>query len=117
MHSGQLTGFARYTYQVKFFILTNCLVLCRLIDCVTDPVGPGRSFLSQPSTLKNYKTGYYVSKVYPRYSMEKWQEAGEPTARQVLREKTQEMMSNLPIPEDHDDLMAKGEEFIKERSA
>lgn len=76
-------------------------------------VGPGRSFLSQPSTLKNYKSGYYVSRVYPRYSMEKWQEAGQPTARQVLREKTRALMAALPVPEDHADLIGKGEEFIR----
>ena len=76
-------------------------------------VGPGRSFLNQPSTLKNYKTGYYVSRVYPRYSMEKWLEAGAPPARQVLREKTQDLLANLPVPDDHDELMGKGEEFIR----
>ncbi|MBI5352451.1 MAG: trimethylamine methyltransferase family protein [Chloroflexi bacterium] len=76
-------------------------------------VGPGRSFLSQPSTLKNYKKGYYVSNVYPRYSMEKWQSAGEPPARQVLREKTQDLLASLPVPADHDDLMGQGEEFIE----
>ena len=75
-------------------------------------VGPGKSFLSQPSTLKNYKTGYYVSKVYPRYSMEKWQEAGAPTARQVLREKTQDLMASASAPDDHAEFIGKGEEFI-----
>jgi trimethylamine--corrinoid protein Co-methyltransferase len=76
-------------------------------------VGPGKSFLNQPSTLKNYKTGYYVSRVYPRYSMENWQKAGEPPARQVLRERTQELLASALAPEDHDELMRKGEAFIK----
>jgi trimethylamine:corrinoid methyltransferase-like protein len=78
-------------------------------------VGPGKSFLNQPSTLKNYKSGYYVSRVYPRYSMEAWQKAGEPPARQVLREKTREALATAPAPEDHDELITKGEEFIKTR--
>ena len=76
-------------------------------------VGPGRSFLNQPSTLKNYKTGYYVSGVYPRYSMEKWQDAGAPPARQVLRQKTQDFMAATTAPEDFEDFIGKGEEFIK----
>jgi trimethylamine--corrinoid protein Co-methyltransferase len=75
-------------------------------------VGPGGNFLNQPSTLKNYKNGYYASSVYPHYSMEKWQEAGSPTARQVLREKTQDLMASAPAPDDHEELMGKGEEFI-----
>ncbi len=78
-------------------------------------VGPGKSFLNQPSTLKNYKTGYYVSGVYPRYSMEKWMDAGQPPARQVLRQKTQDLMASAPAPEEYDEFIAKGEEFIKQR--
>lgn len=76
-------------------------------------VGPGGSFLNQPSTLKNYKNGYYVSGVYPRYSMEKWLAVGAPPARQVLREKTRELLAAAPIPEDHGELIGKGEEFLK----
>jgi trimethylamine---corrinoid protein Co-methyltransferase len=76
-------------------------------------VGPGKSFLNQPSTLRNYKSGYYVSGVYPRYSMEKWLEAGAPPASQVLREKTQDLMKSAPKPEDFDEFIAKGEKFIE----
>ncbi|MFZ5909794.1 MAG: trimethylamine methyltransferase family protein [Chloroflexota bacterium] len=78
-------------------------------------VGPGGSFLSSPSTLKNYKKGYYVSGVYPRWTMEKWQAEGQPDARQVLREKTRALLADLPAPEDYEDVMAKGEAFIASR--
>ncbi|HCR69823.1 MAG TPA: hypothetical protein DIW23_00135 [Anaerolineae bacterium] len=78
-------------------------------------VGPGKNFLNQPSTLRNYKNGYYISGVYPHYSMEKWQEAGSPPARQVLREKTQDLMRSASAPEEYDEFIAKGERFIKER--
>jgi trimethylamine--corrinoid protein Co-methyltransferase len=74
--------------------------------------GAGGSFLTAPSTLKNYKSGYYVPRVYPRYTMEKWQEAGQPSADKVLREKTRDLLSSAPKPEDHDELTGKGEEFI-----
>jgi trimethylamine:corrinoid methyltransferase-like protein len=76
-------------------------------------VGPGKSFLSQPSTLRNYKTGYYVSGVYPRYSMEKWMDAGSPPARQVLRQKTQDLMASASAPDDFEEFIGKGEEFIR----
>jgi trimethylamine---corrinoid protein Co-methyltransferase len=78
-------------------------------------VGPGKNFLNQPSTLRNYKNGYYISNVYPHYSMEKWQEAGSPPARQVLREKTQDLMKSAPYPEEYDEFIAKGERFINKR--
>ncbi|HET7142612.1 MAG TPA: trimethylamine methyltransferase family protein, partial [Anaerolineales bacterium] len=76
-------------------------------------VGPGKNFLNQPSTLRNYKSGYYVSNVYPHYSMEKWQAAGAPAARKVLREKTQDLMASASAPEDHDEIIRKGEAYIK----
>ncbi len=76
-------------------------------------VGAGGSFLTQPSTLKNYKSGYYVSGVYPRLSMEKWQEAGAPSANHVLREKTRALIHSAPAPDDHDEFIGKGEAFIK----
>jgi trimethylamine--corrinoid protein Co-methyltransferase len=76
-------------------------------------VGPGGSFLSSPSTLKNYENGYYISDIYPRWTMEKWQEAGQPDTRQVLLEKTQAILSDLSAPDDYEDLIGRGEEFIK----
>ena len=76
-------------------------------------VGPGGSFLSAPSTRNNYKTGYYNSSIYPRWNMEKWQDEGQPGARQVLRDKTQALIAELSSPEDADVLVRKGEEYIK----
>jgi len=77
-------------------------------------VGPGGSFLSSPSTLKNYKSGYFVSDLYQRWSMERWQAEGQPEARQALREKTQSLLSDLSIPDDgYEEIIGKGEEFIR----
>jgi trimethylamine--corrinoid protein Co-methyltransferase len=76
-------------------------------------VGAGGSFLSAPSTMKNYKTGYYTSRVYPRWSMEKWQAEGQPPAQQILREKTQALLTDAPAPEDCDELLEKGGAFIR----
>lgn len=76
-------------------------------------VGPGGSFLSAPSTIKNFKKGYYSSPVYPRWSMEKWQAEGQPAARQILREKTQAMIQTLSAPDDYAELIGRGNELIK----
>jgi trimethylamine--corrinoid protein Co-methyltransferase len=80
-------------------------------------VGPGGSFLTSPSTLKNFRSGYYSSPLYPRWRMEKWQAEGQPEARQVLREKTQELINNLPEPIDYEYLIGKGTEYIKSLSS
>jgi len=76
-------------------------------------IGPGKSFVTAPTTLKKYKGGYYVNPIFPRWSMEKWMDAGQPHVQARLREYSIELMKDLPVPEDHDELMAKGEEFIK----
>jgi trimethylamine--corrinoid protein Co-methyltransferase len=77
-------------------------------------VGPGKGFVSAPTTLKRYKNGYYVSRIFPRWSMEKWLEAGQPHAQKRLKEYSIEFLKDLPAPEDHEELMRKGEEFIEE---
>jgi trimethylamine--corrinoid protein Co-methyltransferase len=81
-----------------------------------DKAGPGGSFLSAPSTRQRFRNGYYTSSVFPRLSMEKWQAAGQLNAEQVLRETTLRLMASAPAPDDHDELLAKGERFIARRN-
>ncbi|HMR98102.1 MAG TPA: trimethylamine methyltransferase family protein, partial [Anaerolineales bacterium] len=76
-------------------------------------VGPGKGFVSAPSTLKNYKTGYYVSRIFPRWSMEKWLEAGQPHVQKRLKEYAIEFLKDLPAPEDHEEVMRRGEEWVE----
>ncbi|HLO28575.1 MAG TPA: trimethylamine methyltransferase family protein [Anaerolineales bacterium] len=75
-------------------------------------VGAGKSYVSAPTTLKKYKTGYYVNPIFPRWSMEKWIEAGQPHVQKKLSDYGVEFLKDLPAPEDHEELMRKGEEFI-----
>lgn len=75
-------------------------------------VGHGKGYVSTPTTLKKYKTGYYKNPIFPRWSMEKWIEAGQPHVQKKLSEYAVEFLKDLPVPEDHDELLRKGEEFI-----
>jgi trimethylamine--corrinoid protein Co-methyltransferase len=75
-------------------------------------VGPGGSFLAMPSTRRAYKTGYYTSPVFPHWSMEQWQAKGQPEAKALLRQHTQALIESASPPEDHTELLAKGEAFI-----
>ena len=77
-----------------------------------DKVGSGGSFLTSPSTRQNYKTGYYVSPIFPHFSMEKWQAAAQPSAAQALQEYTVQLMEAAPAPADHDELISKGVAYI-----
>jgi trimethylamine---corrinoid protein Co-methyltransferase len=77
-----------------------------------DRVGPGGSFLAAPSTRKGFKTGYYSSPIFSRWSLEKWQAAGEPQASSVLQEYTCDLIATASAPDDCLSLLARGEEFI-----
>ncbi|MGE5073489.1 MAG: trimethylamine methyltransferase family protein [Anaerolineae bacterium] len=74
--------------------------------------GPGGSFLSSPTTKRLYKTGYYKSPVWRRWSMEKWEGEGRPEADKLLREHTAALLKSAPAPDDCEELMRKGEERI-----
>lgn len=78
-----------------------------------DEIGPGGHFLTVPSTLERYKTGYYTSPLYPHWSMETWQLEGQPAADRRLRERTVELLRDAPAPPDHVDLLARGQAFIE----
>jgi len=80
-----------------------------------DAVGPGGHFLTTPSTLERYKTGYYTSRLFPHWSMETWQLEGRPAAQDVLRRRTVELLRDAPAPPDHDELLDRGRAFIERR--
>jgi len=71
-----------------------------------------RHFLTAESTLERYKEAYFQG-IFPRISLEKWEELEHPRMEQLLRDRTVELLSNQEPPEDHDDLIARGEEFLK----
>jgi trimethylamine--corrinoid protein Co-methyltransferase len=78
-----------------------------------DQVGPGGNFLTARNTVRHFRTAYYTSPIFPRYSMEKWQANGRPPAIDLLREHTRQLLAGLQAPEDYDELMGRGEAFIK----
>ena len=45
--------------------------------------------------------------------MEKWLAAGQPHVQTRLKEYGVEFLKDLPAPEDHEELIRKGEEFIE----
>jgi trimethylamine---corrinoid protein Co-methyltransferase len=74
--------------------------------------GPGGDFLLAPSTLASFRHAYYRSPFLARWSMEKWQAQGSPSALALLRQYTRQLLADLPVPADHAALMAQGEAWI-----
>lgn len=74
--------------------------------------GPGGNFLTSKLTLKHFREGYYRSGIFPNLTLEEWMTRERPDAEERLRLCTQQLLSNVSAPDDHPDLMAKGEGYI-----
>lgn len=77
-------------------------------------VGPGGSFLTSPSTLRLLRRAYYQSPLWQNLTLEEWQARGRPRASDVLRRHTVRLLQEAQAPEDHDELMARGQSFIED---
>ncbi len=75
-------------------------------------VGPGGSFLTTDLTLKHFRHAAYQSDVFPNLTMEKWQEKGMPDAGRLLRQYTRHLLDDLKPPDDHAELIGRGEAII-----
>lgn len=75
-------------------------------------VGPGGNFLTADLTLKRFRDAAFTSPIFPRLSLEAWQERGSPRAEDFLRKHTAELLATHPPPPDRSDILARGEEFI-----
>jgi trimethylamine--corrinoid protein Co-methyltransferase len=130
---GGLAPFVGDTLNSKAFSAVNVILVHEIItqslrlaaglqlddaSLVLDEIiaaGPGGSFLNARSTRKLYRSAYYNSPVFTRYSLEKWQTAGMPPADKVLREYTHTLIQELKPPSDQPELLARGEAFIDRR--
>ena len=70
-----------------------------------------KHFLTAESTLACYQNAYFQG-VFPRISLEKWEELEHPRMERLLRDRTLELLSNQEPPDDHDEIIRKGEEFL-----
>ena len=75
--------------------------------------GPGGSFLTSDLTLRSVREAYYESELMPRMGLEDWEQRGQPRFEGLLREHTRHLLEDQTPLGDHEDLIAKGEAFIK----
>jgi trimethylamine--corrinoid protein Co-methyltransferase len=75
-------------------------------------VGPGGDFLTSELTLARFRQAYYQSDIFATLTLEEWHARGCPEAGQLLRQYTQDLLAGLEPPEEHADLMARGEAWI-----
>ena len=78
-------------------------------------VGPGGHFLTTDLTLQRFREAHYQSEIWPHLTFTEWQAEGQPRPENLVRAHTRRLMEELRAPEDHEELMARGEAFIKRR--
>ncbi len=80
-------------------------------------VGVGGNFIASRQTMKLFRTAYHSSSIFPRLSLEKWQEISQPEAMQYLRLRTIDLLDQPNPPDDREDLLEKGKFWISRFSA
>jgi trimethylamine--corrinoid protein Co-methyltransferase len=74
--------------------------------------GPGGNFFEAGLTMERFRLAVYDSRVFPRMTFSSWQEKGKPKAIDILRERTVSILASHKPPEDHEEIVRKGEEMI-----
>ena len=80
-----------------------------------DQVGPGGNFLTAEMTLRHFRQADFRSPIFPRLSLEAWQAQGSPKAGDLLRARTVDLLAHAQPPEDHLELLTRGEALIRNR--
>lgn len=76
-------------------------------------IGPKGNFLLSDLTAKHFRDSQFSSTIWPFLSLDKWREKGEPSAEKILKDRTIELLNNPANPEDKNEIISKGEKFLK----
>ena len=80
-----------------------------------DSIGPGGNFLISDLTVALCREINFSSTIWPYLILDEWQTKGHPQADKALRARTRDLLDDLPVPEDHADMIARGERFIRKK--
>jgi trimethylamine--corrinoid protein Co-methyltransferase len=78
-----------------------------------EAIGPGGNFFMSDLTCQRFRSSHFSSTIWPFLTFDKWTEQKKPAAGKILRERTCNLLENPVRPDDHDDLLAKGEAYLK----
>jgi trimethylamine--corrinoid protein Co-methyltransferase len=76
-------------------------------------VGPGGNFLTSNLTLKFYRNARQSSHIFDNLPLDEWQARGRPRPEDFLKGYTRQLLDQSIPPENHSELLAQGESFIK----
>jgi trimethylamine:corrinoid methyltransferase-like protein len=62
--------------------------------------GTGGNFISSRQTMRLFRDAYHTSTIFPRLSLEKWQELEHPDSMKFIRERTLYLLNLTTSPDD-----------------
>jgi len=77
-------------------------------------IGVGGNYISSRQTMNLFRDAYHTSTIFPRLSLEKWQESCQPDAMKFLDERTLDLLNQPNFPDDQVELLKKGEYMISQ---
>jgi trimethylamine--corrinoid protein Co-methyltransferase len=80
-------------------------------------IGPGGNFLLSDLTLKFCRNTRQFSHIFDSLPIDEWQARGRPRAEDLLKEHTRQLLDKSKPLENHSELLAQGESFIKTLTA
>ena len=75
-------------------------------------IGPGGNYLLSSLTGKYFRDSQFSSTIWPFLTLDKWKEKGGPQADKFLTDRTCDLLKNSKLPDDHVDIISKGETYI-----
>jgi len=80
-----------------------------------DAIGPGGNFLMADQTVALCREANFSNSIWPHLALDEWQRKGSPQADKWLRSHMRDLLGDLPVPEDHADMIERGEGFIRKK--
>ncbi len=80
-------------------------------------MGPGANYLESDLTLTKFREPLGESRIWPMLALDEWEQQGQPFALDLLRTRTSDILNNQQAPEDHDELIWAGEQYIQSLSS
>jgi trimethylamine--corrinoid protein Co-methyltransferase len=75
-------------------------------------IGIGINYISSRQTMKLFRGAYHSSNIFPRLSLDKWQESGMPDSFRLLQERTNDLVNHPEFPDDQHEILKEGEYLI-----
>jgi trimethylamine--corrinoid protein Co-methyltransferase len=76
-------------------------------------IGPGGNYLLSGQTARHFKDSQFSSRIWPLLTLDRWRQKAEPTAYEILKARTCEMLTHPAAVSDQQEVLSRGEVFVR----